>query len=230
MPPVNKNWGLFEHQLVRPGHGDQSTKERSVSMERRQFLIGAGSILTASFVSKAEMFLKNKNSVLPIIEKSEAKQTIYFIDNGFDFELRLNSIGFDFPHLTYREALEEYFGVWLPRDKPLKLSDYRELYYEHGITPKQLDEEADFDFYTDAWGRRDSPSAKAYQLLDGMDLFDYSTGKGRLIGGLNFIDGCHPGNDYLGVRADDAMSANLLQARLLELDENISVEIVGGAS
>ena len=84
-------------------------------MERRQFLIGAGSILTASFVSKAEMFLKDKNSVLPIIKKSEAKQTIYFIDNGFDFELRLNSIGFDFPYLTYREALEEYFGVWLPK-------------------------------------------------------------------------------------------------------------------
>ena len=199
-------------------------------MERRQFLIGAGSILTASFVSKAEMFLKEKNSVLPIIKKSEATQIIYFIDNGFDFELRLDSIGFNFPYLTYREALEKYFGVWLPEDKPLKLSDYRELYYEHGITPKQLDEQANFDFYADAWGRRDSPNAEAYHLLDSLDLFDYSKGKGHLIGGLNFIDGCHPGNDYLGVRADDAISANLLQARLLELDENISVEIVGGAS
>ena len=199
-------------------------------MERRQFLIGTGSILTASFVSKAEMFLKEKNSVLPIIKKSEATQIIYFIDNGFDFELRLDSIGFNFPYLTYREALEKYFGVWLPEDKPLKLSDYRELYYEHGITPKQLDEQANFDFYADAWGRRDSPNARAYHLLDSLDLFDYSKGKGRLIGGLNFIDGCHPGNDYLGVRADDAMSANLLQARLLELGEHISVEIVGGAS
>jgi len=199
-------------------------------MERRQFLIGAGSILTASFVSKAEMFLKEKNSVLPIIKKSEATQIIYFIDNGFDFELRLDSIGFNFPYLTYREALEKYFGVWLPEDKPLKLSDYRELYYEHGITPKQLDEQANFDFYADAWGRRDSPNARAYHLLDSLDLFDYSKGKGHLIGGLNFIDGCHPGSDYLGVRADDAISANLLQARLLELDENISVEIVGGAS
>lgn len=199
-------------------------------MERRQFLIGAGSILTTSFVSKAEMFLKEKKSVLPIIKKSDAAQTIYFIDNGFDFELRLNSIGFDFPYLTYREALEEYFGVWLPKDKPLKLSDYRELYYEHGITPKQLDEEADYDFYTDAWSRQDSPNAKAYHLLNSLDLFDDSTGKGRLIGGLNFIDGYHPGNDYLGVRADDALSANLLQGRLLELNEDIYVEIVRGAS
>ena len=95
-------------------------------MERRQFLIGTGSIITTAFVSKAETFLKGKNAVLPIIKKSEAKQTIYFIDNGFDFELRLNSIGFDFPYLTY-EALEEYFGVWLPKDKPLKLSDYRHI-------------------------------------------------------------------------------------------------------
>ena len=230
MPPVNSIWGLFEHQLVRPGHGDQSTKERSKSMERRQFLVGAGSILTASFITKAELFLKEQKSVLPLIKQSEAKQTIYFIDNGFDYELRLNSIDFDFPYLTYREALDEYFGIWLPKDKPLKLSDYRELYYEHGIMPKQLDEQADFEFYTDSWGRKDAPNAKAYHLLDSLDLFDYSRGDGQLIGGLKFIDGYHPGNDYLGVRADEALSASLLQARLLELNENISVELIRSAS
>ena len=75
MPPVNSNWGLFEHQLVRPGRGDQSTKERSKSMERRQFLIGAGSILTASFISKAKVFAEETKSVLPLIEQSEARDT-----------------------------------------------------------------------------------------------------------------------------------------------------------
>ena len=33
-----------------------------------------------------------------------------------------------------------------------------------------------------------------------LDLFDYDDKQGRFIGGLQFIDGCHPGNDYLGVR------------------------------
>ena len=112
--------------------------------------------------------------------------------------------------------MEEYFGVWLPKDKPLKLSDYRELYYEHGITPKQLDEEADFDFYTDAWGEK---TLQMPELTTCSMVWTYLTipKVSCLIGGLNFIDGCHPGNDYLGVRADDAMSANLLQAGYLSL-------------
>ena len=96
MPPVNFNWGLFEHQLVRPGHGDQSTK-RGKSMERRQFLIGAGSILTASFISKATVFAEKTKSVLPLMEQSNAKQTIYFVNNGFDYQLLLNQSGFDYP-------------------------------------------------------------------------------------------------------------------------------------
>ena len=231
MPPVNKNWGLFEHQLVRPGHGDQSTKERSKSMERRQFLIGAGSILTASFISKAKVFAEETKSVLPLIEQSEARDTIYFLNNGFDYQLLLNQSGFDYPPaITYREALDRYFGVNIPKDKPLKLSDFRELYFDHGVMPKELDEEADFEFFGESWARQDSPNAEAYHLLDGLNLFDYSDNEGRLIGGLKFIDGCHPGSDYLGVHADDALSANLLQARLLELDKDISVEIVGAHS
>ena len=29
LPPINSKGGLFEHQLVHPGHGDQSTKEEA---------------------------------------------------------------------------------------------------------------------------------------------------------------------------------------------------------
>ena len=58
-----------------------------------------------------------------------------------------------------------------------------------------------------------------------VDFFE-SDPSGKYLGGLSFIDGCHPGNDYLGVRADDALSASLLQARLCELGENIRVELL----
>jgi hypothetical protein len=68
----------------------------------------------------------------------------------------------------------------------------------------------------------------AYRRLENLDLSNYSENSGRLIGGLNFIDGYNPANDYLGVRADDGISASLLQGRLLELGENIRVEIVKG--
>ena len=66
-------------------------------MERRQFLIGAGSILTASFISKAKVFAEETKSVLPLIEQSEARDTIYFLNNGFDYQLLLNQSGFDYP-------------------------------------------------------------------------------------------------------------------------------------
>jgi hypothetical protein len=92
--------------------------------------------------------------------------------------------------------------------------------------PRQLDNIADFDWYVDAWCRQGSCNAQAYHRLEHLDLFDYGSREGRLIGGLNFIDGCHPGSDYLGVTADDPLSASLLQARLLELDQNIRVELV----
>ena len=199
-------------------------------MERRQFLIGSGSILTASFISKATVFAEKTKSVLPLMEQSNAKQTIYFVNNGFDYQLLLNQSGFDYPPaITYREALDRYFGVFIPQDKPLNRSDTRELSFDPGLMPKQLDEEADFEFFGESWARTDSPNAEAYHLLDGLDLFDYSGDEGRLIGGLKFIDGPHPGSDYLGVHADDALSANLLQARLLELNTDIAVEIVGAA-
>ena len=67
-------------------------------MERRQFLIGAGSILTASFISKAKkVFAEETKSVLPLIKQSEARDTIYFLNNGFDYQLLLNQSGLIIP-------------------------------------------------------------------------------------------------------------------------------------
>ena len=196
-------------------------------MERRQFLIGASSILTSAFVAKAEWFLEKEKAVVPLIKETSHTDVIYVVKNDFDYELRLNNPEMDLPEeLTYREALDQYFGIWYPEDKPLKLSDYRELYYEHGVSPRDLDKPADWEFYLDSWARRDSSNARAYHLLEPLDLFDYDDKKGRFIGGLQFIDGCHPGNDYLGVRSGDALSASLLQARLLELNQNIAVRLV----
>ena len=40
-------------------------------MERRSFLIGAGSILTSAYVAKANWFLRNQNAVPPIIKPKE---------------------------------------------------------------------------------------------------------------------------------------------------------------
>ena len=200
-------------------------------MERRQFLIGASTILTSAFVAKAEWFLEKEKAVVPLIKDTTHTPVIYVVKNNFDYELRLNSPDMDFPEsLTYRQALEEYRGVWYPEDELLTLSDYKELYYEHGISPRDIDKPADCEFFFDSWARKDSSIARAYHLLEPLDLFDYDDRQGRFIGGLQFIDGCHPGNDYLGVRSSDGLSASLLQARLLELNQNIAVRLVEGTA
>ena len=46
-------------------------------MDRRSFLIGAGSILTTAFVDKADWFLRNRNTVVPLIKPTEKTKKLY---------------------------------------------------------------------------------------------------------------------------------------------------------
>ena len=127
--------------------------------------------------------------------------------------------------LTYRQVLDRYRGVELLENKPIVLSQFWEIRDDWGITPRMLDLPADLHDYIDEWGREDANKAKAYDYLYGLDLFGSDDENGLRLGDLNFIDGCHPGNDYLAVTSHDPLSASLLQARLQELGHNISVEI-----
>ena len=60
-------------------------------MERRQFLIGASTILTSAFVAKAEWFLEKEKAVVPLIKETSHTDVIYVVKNDFDYELRLNN-------------------------------------------------------------------------------------------------------------------------------------------
>ena len=76
-------------------------------MERRQFLIGASTILTSAYVAKAEWFLEKEKAVVPLIKDATHTPVIYVVKNTFDYELRLDSADMDFPvGLTYRQALD----------------------------------------------------------------------------------------------------------------------------
>ena len=195
-------------------------------MDRRSFLVGSGAILTTSFLDRAHWYLEKKASVVPLLKPAQALDTLYFINEGTSYELRLGSQHIEFPDYTYRDALEHYFSVYFPKDAKTSLSEFRSLYKEYGISPKQLDQPADSSFYINSWGRSDSANAQAYHYLYGLDLFGPDDEDGLRRGDLQFIDGYHPGNDYLGVRSDDPVTASLLQARLLELDHKLEVKIV----
>ena len=96
-------------------------------MERRQFLIGASTILTSAYVARAEWFLEKEKAVVPLIKDTTHTPVIYVVKNDFDYELRLNSRYMDYPEdLTCRQALEEYYGIWYSEDERVKLSEYKE--------------------------------------------------------------------------------------------------------
>jgi hypothetical protein len=94
------------------------------------------------------------------------------------------------------------------------------------------DEDVDFDAQmdwwdvVDNWARVDSPNAKAYRLLEDLDLGPDLVGE-NAVGEIRFIDGPCPGNDYLGVEVPTLVDISLLQKRLNELNTGIRVSLEG---
>jgi hypothetical protein len=104
--------------------------------------------------------------------------------------------------------------LWLP--------DPDELEKEFGLKVADLDKPADLDAYLDSWCRADSPNAKAFCLLESLDIGSELRHINK-VGGLVFYDGPMPGSDYLGVHADCGVTLSLLQHRLNELNTGIWV-------
>ena len=81
-------------------------------------------------------------------------------------------------------------------------------------------------FYVDLWGQMESPNAQAYNYLFDLDLTGEGKGPGPLRGDLDFREGEVSCGDYLRVLSEDPITASLLQAQLIELGHNTSVDIV----
>ena len=72
-------------------------------------------------------------------------------------------------------------------------------------------------------------STRAHEYLSNINLFRKDNEKGLKIGDLDFVAPGGPGySDNCGVFSEDPITASLLQARLIELGHNTSVEIVDG--
>ena len=196
-------------------------------MDRRSFLVGSGSILTTAFVDKANWFLRNRNKVVPFPEVKEPARNLYFVGDGIDsYDLRLDTPEYGFPDLTYREWLTAYEDFNLPKGKLISPQNLERLLDDYGMVPDELELIASPEYYQRAWTRTDSPFAKALDYLEDLDLFGGSDPNALKMGDLEFIreyDDIY--GDSLGVASHDPLTASLLQARLIELGHNISVEI-----
>ena len=190
-------------------------------LSRRGFLIGTGGLLTMAFVSDARAFIRRKEAPLLAAPPRTAHTLYWDWPDGLDEpQLFLD----DQPEVIAPEP-----PTWREFLKSLDAKDYTasgiKLRLEQiGFEPSQLDEEMDESWWEMHYDRISGPSAKAYRLLERIDL---GPDLGRRGDGLHlqFREGGGNQFDYsLHAHASDMLALSLLQARLIDLRLPIKVE------
>ena len=136
-------------------------------LSRRSFLIGTGGLLTMAFVSDARAFIRRKEAPLLAAPPRTAHTLYWDWPDGLDEpQLFLD----DQPEVIAPEP-----PTWREFLKSLDAKDYTasgiKLRLEQiGFEPSQLDEEMDESWWEMHYDRISGPSAKAYRLLERIDL------------------------------------------------------------
>ena len=198
-----------------------------MSFTRRQFLLStvgaAGGFILPSFYARALEFVDQFEE--PLLEPPKRVVDEITICASLGGELNIGEPAEQIPDMTWREFLTRYHQdslnslefYWGLEESQRDLAPW-------GLKESQLDDAAPWDTVLGSWGRVDSPNARAYHLLESLDLGPDLTGP-KAVGGLNFIDGSCPGVDYLGVTVEDDISISLLQQRLNDLKTGIKVSL-----
>ncbi len=189
-------------------------------MDRRQFLIrafsAAGQLVLPRFFDRAFAFVENHGEPLletpvePVKKLYAAYQEegVYWIIDG------LMPQGLP-PAVTWRE----YF--LLTGDKLVNGMEDWEL------EPSQLDDPMDHWAFETYWCYNLSPNALAYKYLSDLDLGPEFGKSDRAEGEIRFQDAPTMGSDCRWAEVDNLLSLSLLQNRLNELGENVSLEVGG---
>ena len=184
-----------------------------MSLTRRQFLLStagaAAGFILPSYYTRALEFLDRFDE--PLLEPPKVVREELIVCYDRDGELNLGDPYSEPPPMSWREYADKYY-----------CGNLQEFSENWELERWQLDEEAPWDVVVDAFIRNDSPSAKAYHLLESLDLGPELTGR-NAVGGLIFTDGACPGNDYLGVSAESDITLSLLQQRLNDLGTGIRI-------
>jgi hypothetical protein len=200
-------------------------------LDRRHFLIGAGALLTASFVGRASAFSRKAGVplLLPLARKPEETLYIYLQDwndyetNDYEGKWRV-SLGPDQPVAppppTWREYLRSR-GHRLDTD-----ADIARVCAQNGsLTLEELDRTLDAYGWQDMWDNSTGPQAKAHHLLKKLDL-GAPDSKLKQAGEIIFQGfGGGPGNSYTWVELQNDLTVSLLQARLVELNLPINLKV-----
>jgi hypothetical protein len=194
--------------------------------DRRHFLIGAGALLTASFVNRAKAFSRKSSEPLVLSPARKPEETLYvyrqeiWSDHGGEWRVSLGpDQPFAPPAPTWREHLRSL-------GHPLETDDEIErVCNERHLTREDLDARLTGFGWEDRWDNFAGPQAKAFHLLKDLDL-GHAGSALRHAGQIIFEEfGGSPGNSYTWVELHDDLTVSLLQARLIELNLPINVAI-----
>ena len=189
-----------------------------MSISRRFFLVGAGALITTSFVSKAVAYAERTSQ--PLLVTPDCIEGELFIYGDGRISLGLFSLEDNEAVPTWREYLAQMIGRPIDTRSDIIAAGYEDL------TEQELDTRLDAFGWEQNWQCERSPTARAYKLLDGLDLglLGHRPGYTREQNSLTFIETFHPLDASHVVFAEDPetetldlVTASLLQARLVEL-------------
>src|SRR6201981_1557832 len=146
----------------------ETISEDFFMLSRRGFLIGTGGLLTMAFVSDARAFIRRKEAPLLAVPPRTA-HTLYWDwpDSLDEPQLFLDGepevIAPEPP--TWRVFLNSMVDA-----KDYTASEIKLRLEQIGFEPSQLDEEMDESWWEMHYDRISGPSAKAYRLLERIDL------------------------------------------------------------
>jgi hypothetical protein len=203
-------------------------------LDRRHFLIGVGSLLTATFVRKATAFSQALREPLILPPPRRPEETLYiYVKDWIDYEANDDeakwrvTLGHDEPVAppvpTWRDYLHS-LGHRLDTN-----DDIARACRQHNLDAEELDTLVDGFWWEDRWDNFTGPQARAYHLLKNLDLAGAPNSKLKQAGEIFFQScGGAPGNTYTSVELKDDLTVSLLQARLIEL--NLPIKVKAGTS
>lgn len=185
-------------------------------LSRRGFLIGAGSLLTVTFIKDAQSFvLRNEKPLL--VSPSQTAETLFWYDNDEQgLLLTLGEWQFCPPPPTWREF---FAREGIPHRTE---GEAQRIWTRHDIGPERYDEPVDEYWWETRFDLETGPTAKAFHLLTTLDLgptLQRSTEQPHLV----FRKGDLANEESRWVDARDHPTLSLLQARLIDLKLPISV-------
>jgi hypothetical protein len=198
-------------------------KEETMSVSRRSFLVGAGSIITAAFVKEALAFTSDtKTPMFPRqvawrVDAPFCDKTIFYERVDDHWRLHLGEPRFEIPEPQLLIENLRWHGDIL--DTQQQIDAYCK---QSGWTEAQLFAPMnDWDWETQ-WEHNLNPEAQAFRFLSEHNIFPKGS-QGRRQGEVIFEQFSNPSSCYRWVEVHGPLSLSLLQARLNELSLGVEV-------